>query len=120
VLPEPGPNLNLKDLAIWLEKEHSLKAPKVLYSDYYIPLSHFFAHPSAFTLMRHVGPDERLRRKPLSPWSRRSAVRLADCCTGLMAKEVADKADSPSALFTAYAGAHASRVLVPATVMAVP
>ena len=117
-MPNPGPDLKLNDLVAALEHDHDLKAPRLLYERYYRLLSHFFAHPSAFALMRHVGPDRKLRRKPQSPWSRRSAARLTDTCTGLMAQAVAEANARPAVLFVSYAEAHFERVLLPAAVVA--
>lgn len=118
-LPDPGPDLNLSELVTKLERDHSLKAPKLLYELYYRQLSHFFAHPSAYALMRHVGPDKMLRRRPQVPWSLRSAARLADTCTGLMAQAVAEASGRPADLFASYAEAHADRMVLPVVAAAV-
>jgi len=113
-LGDQGRDPNLKQWAEWLEREKGLWVAPRLYTAYYVPLSHFFAHTNAFTLTRHVRPDGRLRRRPASPWARRSAVRLADGCAGLMAAAIAGKVGSPSAGFLAsYAEDHLNRALVP-------
>ena len=84
-----------------------------LYRRFYTSLSHFFTHANGFTLMRHVRPDNRLRRKPVSPWTRRAAVRLTDTCAGALASAIAKHAGRPSAWFAEYADAHSKRVLTP-------
>jgi hypothetical protein len=118
-LGEQGRDPNLKQWAEWLKREKGLWIAPRLYTAYYVPLSHFFAHTNAFTLTRHVRPDGRLRHRPAFPWARRSAVRLADGCAGLMAAAIAEKAGSPSAAFlTKYAGDHLERGLVPVFTLA--
>jgi hypothetical protein len=109
----------LKQWAEWLAKQKGLAIAARLYTAYYVPLSHFFAHTNAFTLTRHVQPGDSLRRSPAFPWARRPPVRLADGCAGLVAAAIAEKAGSPSAGFLArYAAAHLDRGLVPAFTLA--
>ncbi len=74
-----------------------------LYEAYYSPLSHFFPHSSGFALMRHVRADGKLQRRPAFPWVRRSAVRIADGCAGLMAAHIADKTGVPANGFLRHA-----------------
>jgi hypothetical protein len=118
-LGEVGPDLNIRDLALWLEREHGLVLATGLYQRYYVPLSHLFGHAYAFALMRHVRPDGSVHRRPVFPWIRRSAARMADGCTAVLAASIADKAGSPSALFHRSATAHLDRLLTPALVFAV-
>jgi hypothetical protein len=118
-LGEVGPDLNIRDLALWLEREHGLVLATGLYQRYYVPLSHLFGHAYAFALMRHVGPDGSVHRRPAFPWVRRSAARMADGCTAVLAASIADKAGIPSALFHRSATAHLDRLLTPALVFAV-
>jgi hypothetical protein len=119
-LGEKGGDPNLRQWAEWLAKQKEISIAIRLYTACYVPLSHFFAHTNAFTLSRHVGPDDKLRRRPVSPWARRPPVRLADGCAGLLAAAIADKIGSPSAGFlTKYAADHLDRVLVPAFTLAV-
>ena len=66
-LGEHGRDPNLRKLAEWLEKETGLWIAPKLYAAYYVPLSHFFAHTNAFTLTRHVQPDDTVRRRPDLP-----------------------------------------------------
>jgi hypothetical protein len=118
-LGDHGRDPNLKKLAEWLENEKGLWIAPRLYAAYYVPLSHFFAHTNAFTLTRHVQPDDTLCRRPRSPWARRPPVRVADGCTGLLAAAMADRAGSPSAGFlTSYATAHLDRSLTPVFTLA--
>lgn len=118
-LGEVGPDLNIRDLALWLEREHGLVLATGLYQRYYVPLSHLFGHSYAFALMRHVRPDGSVHRRPAFPWVRRSAARMADGCTAVLAASIADKVGSPSALFHRSATAHLDRLLTPALVFAV-
>jgi len=118
-LGEVGPDLNIRDLALWLEREHGLVLATGLYQRYYVPLSHLFAHSYAFALMRHVRPDGTLHRRPAFPWIRRSAVRMADGCAAVLAASIAEKAGTSSELFHRSATAHLDRLLTPALVFAV-
>ena len=118
-LGELGPDLNIRDLALWLEREHGLVLATGLYHRYYVPLSHLFAHGYAFALMRHVRPDGTLHRRPDFPWIRRSAARMADGCAAVLAATIADNADARSELFRRSATAHLDRLLTPALVFAV-
>jgi len=88
-LGELGPDLNIRSLANTLADQHHLPVAKRLYAAYYVPLSHFFVHANAFTLMRHVSQDGALHRDPEFSWARRPAARLADACTGLLAGHIA-------------------------------
>jgi hypothetical protein len=115
-LGERGHDLNLKAVAEWLTREKGLLIAVQLYEAYYSPLSHFFPHSSGFALLRHVRVDGRLRHRPGFPWVRRSAVRIADGCTGLMAAYVAKKASVPAEGFLRYADAHFNRTLTPVVV----
>lgn len=94
------------------EQQHGEQAAD-LYRRFYTSLSHFFTHANGFTLMQHVRPDNRLRGKPLSPWTRRAPVRLTDACTGGLATAIAEHAGGPAAWFAEYADAHGKRVLTP-------
>lgn len=66
-LGDQGRDPNLRQWAQWLEREKGLWIAPRLYTAYYVPLSHFFSHTNAFTLTRHVGPDDRLRRRRRPP-----------------------------------------------------
>jgi hypothetical protein len=112
-LGERGNDPNLRHVAEWLAKEKGLSIATALYTAYYLPLSHFFAHTNAFTLTRHVKPDNALRRHPTSPWARRSPVRLGDGCAGLMAAAIAERSGRPADFLLKYANAHLGRMLTP-------
>jgi hypothetical protein len=113
-LGELGPDLNIRDLALWLEREQELGIATRLYYEYYIPLSHLFTRSYAFALMRHVQPDGTLTERPAYPWVSISAARLADGCTGLLAANVADKSGVSPEPFLRYATAHLDRLVTPA------
>jgi len=112
-LGERGRDLNLKDVAEWLNKEKGLLIAIQLYEGYYSALSHFFQHSSGFALMRHVRTDGKLQRRPNFPWTRRSAVRVADGCAGLLAAHIAGKTGVSANGFLQYAAGHLSRLLTP-------
>jgi hypothetical protein len=84
-----------------------------IYDSFYAPLSHFFTHASGFTLGRHVRPDNRLQRKPVSPWPRRSPAHLTDACAGVLAAAIAREAGIAQERFIKYATAHGDRVMIP-------
>jgi hypothetical protein len=113
-LGELGPDLNIRDLALWLEREQELAIASRLYYEYYVPLSHLFTRSYAFALMRHVRPDGRLCEQPAYPWVTLAAARLADGCTGLLAANIADKSGVSPEPFLRYATAHLDRLVTPA------
>jgi hypothetical protein len=110
---ERGHDLNLKNVAEWLTDKKGLDIAIQLYEGYYSALSHFFAHSSGFALMRHVRADGKLRRRPAFPWTRRSAVRIADGCVGLLAAHIAYKTGLRNNGFLQYANGHLGRALTP-------
>jgi hypothetical protein len=112
-LGEVGPDLNIRDLALWLEREQELGIASRLYYEYYVPLSHLFTRSYAFALMRHVQPDGRLRSEPAFPWVRLSAARMADGCMSPLAANIADKSGSAPEPFLRYATAHFDRLITP-------
>ena len=118
-LGELGPDLNVRDLALWLEREQELVQAATLYHSYYVPLSHLFSRSYAFALMRHVHPDGSLQRSPVFQWTRTSAARIADGCTGLLAANIADVSGGEPEPFLRYATAHFDRALTPAFAFAV-
>jgi hypothetical protein len=115
-LGETGPDLNIRYLADKLASDHDLTIAQSLYSAYYVPLSHFFVHANAFTLMRHLDTDGTVQPKMSEPWARRPAARLGDACTGLLAANIAQEAGGDREPFLAYAQAHLDRLLTPAVV----
>jgi hypothetical protein len=116
-LGKRGRDLNLKDVAEWLNQEKGLLIAIQLYEGYYSALSHFFQHSSGFALMRHVRADGKLQRRPNFPWTRRSAVRVADGCTGLLAAHIADNTGVSANGFLQYAASHLGRMLTPTYVV---
>jgi hypothetical protein len=112
-LGERGHDLNLKEVAEWLNRQHGLLIAVQLYEGYYAPLSHFFQHSSGFALMCHIRPGGKLRHRPAFPWTRRSAARIADGCAGLMAVHVAKETGAPSKQFLSYTAGHLDRTLTP-------
>jgi hypothetical protein len=118
-LGELGPELNVRDLALWLEREQELVQAATLYHSYYVPLSHLFSRSYAFALMRHINADGSLRRRPAFQWTRCSAARVADGCTGLLAANIADMSGAEPRLFLRYATTHFGRALPPGSTFAV-
>jgi hypothetical protein len=114
----PGPDFNTRRAAELLAREHDLAIPLSLYGRYYVPLSHFYAHPSGFTLLRHVRPGGMPRIRPARAWARRSPARLADACAGFMAAAITEKAGAEGARFMRYAEAHIDRAFTPAGTVA--
>jgi hypothetical protein len=117
---ELGSNARLprySDMARQIPEGPDKKSAAFIYDRFYGPLSHFFTHASAFTLGRHIRPDNRLQRKPVSPWPRRSSTHLTDACAGVLAAAIARQADAAHERSTEYARAHGDRVMTP--VMAV-
>jgi len=112
-LGETGPDLNIRELANTLAERHDLPIVRDLYAAYYVPLSHFFVHANAWTMLRHVSPDGALRRKPDFPWARRGPARLSDACTGLLAGNIAAQEGRSAKPFLAYAQAHVDRLVSP-------
>ncbi|MHB8289683.1 MAG: hypothetical protein ACYDEY_10680 [Acidimicrobiales bacterium] len=89
-----------------------------LYGRFYVPLSTLFAHGNGLALLRHVRSDASLRDRPVYPWARRSAVRTADACVGILALAVATRSGLAVDEFANYANAHMKRALVPLPIMA--
>jgi hypothetical protein len=118
-LGELGPDLNVRELALWLEREQELVQAATLYHSYYVPLSNLFSGACAFSLMRHVSPSGSLRPRPAFQWTRCSAARVADGCAGLLAANIADVSGARTEPFLRYATAHFDRALTPAFAFAV-
>jgi hypothetical protein len=85
---------------------------------FYIPTSNFFVHAGAGSLMRHIGPDGKVTRRPARAWTRRSPVRVAEACADILASVIAQRTGKDNALFARYAQRHLRRVLAPLAVMA--
>jgi hypothetical protein len=92
-----------------------------LYKRYYRPTSTLAVHTGAASLLRHVRGDGSLSRRPEPTWARRSPVRIADACLGLLTAAVAQKqrVDKPHQQAIRYAERHGDRALTPVMVMSV-
>lgn len=88
-----------------------------LYRRLYIPTSNFTVHASAGSLLRHVGPGGKLRRRPGRAGARRAPARVADACMGVLATALAADADKRSTRFARYARRHLDRTLLPLVFM---
>jgi len=88
-----------------------------LYKAYYRPASTFAVHAGAGSLLRHVSWDDRITRRPQRTWTRRSPVRIADACLGLLAAAVAQQAGTPYQVAIRYADRHGGRALTPVMIM---
>ncbi|MET8094219.1 hypothetical protein [Micromonospora sp. NPDC005220] len=100
-----------------IDTETSGSVVSDLYERLYVPASTYFVHANPASLLRHVTPDHTLTERPSDPWTRRSPVRLADACVGLVAGAVARADGVPNDLFVAYAEAHHARTMTPMVVM---
>jgi hypothetical protein len=89
-----------------------------LYQRFYVPTSNFFVHANAGSLLRHVGADDKLTRRPGRAWTRCSPARVADTCTGILASAVAERTGRPGMGFARYANKHLDRALTPLAVLA--
>jgi hypothetical protein len=118
-LGELGTDVNVRDLALWLEREQELGQAATLYHSYYMPLSNLFSGTCAFSLMRHVSPNGSLHASPAFQWTRCGAARVADGCAGLLAANIADLSGARTEPFLRYATAHFDRALTPAFTFAV-
>ena len=118
-LGDGGPDIKVRRTVEWLAREHGRGDLLSLYQRYYAPLSHFYVHPSASTLLRHVGKGGEVRLRPGRLWARRSPARLADACTGYLAAALAGKTGVSPDEFMNYAEAHIARTLTPVAITAV-
>jgi hypothetical protein len=88
-----------------------------LYKRYYRPASSLAMHAGALSLLRHVRSDGTLSRRPERAWARRSPVRIADACLGLLTGAIAQHAGRPYQRASRYADRHGERMLTPIAVM---
>ncbi|MGO9189595.1 MAG: hypothetical protein ACLP8X_14190 [Streptosporangiaceae bacterium] len=105
------------DMASHLERTLPKSGAISIYRRFYVPTSTFFVHANAASLMRHVKDDNALTERPLAPWTRRSAVHVADSCVGLLASAVALHDGKVTTVFDDYEKAHISRALTPVAVI---
>jgi len=118
-LGDVGSDLKVGNVARTLADEHGLTVARSLYGNYYAPLSHFFEHANAFTLLRHVQADDSISGKPWYPWTRRSPARLGDACAGLLAANIAKESGMSPEPFLGYGLAHLGRLRTPLVTMGV-
>jgi hypothetical protein len=116
-------NPSNKYLTVWdmvkaIDEENGNKAARSIYRRLYIPLSNYTVHANGGSLLRHVGRNGRLHRRPSRSWGRRSPARVADAATGLLAANLARHAGKPHEKLLAYADRHYGRTLMPMAVMA--
>jgi hypothetical protein len=88
-----------------------------LYKAYYRPASTFAVHAGAGSLLRHVRWDDRITRRPQRTWARRSPIRIADACLGLLTAAVAQQAGTSNQEAARYADRHGGRALTPVMIM---
>lgn len=112
-LAMPGAKLpSISRMAELIPDSSHKTSARFVYDRYYGPLSHYFAHASAYTLMRTVRARDRVARNPQSPWPRRSAAHLTDACAAVLAAAIAEQSGSGES-FRRYAHPHAKRTLPP-------
>ncbi|MFG3553377.1 hypothetical protein ACGGAQ_03210 [Micromonospora sp. NPDC047557] len=117
-LGSPGTGApTIPQMAERVDTETSGSAVRDLYERLYVPASTYFVHANPASLLRHVKPDRALSERPSDPWTRRSPVRLADACVGLVAGAIARADGVPYELFVAYAEAHQVRTMTPMVVL---
>ena len=106
---------NVKDMAAFIDRKLGESGASKLYSLVYAPISNYFSHANAGSLIRHVSSDDTLRMHPLNAWVRRSPVRVADSCVGILAVHLARYEGQSAERFSKYAEAHLRRILPPLT-----
>ncbi|WP_426502991.1 hypothetical protein ACPPVO_35940 [Dactylosporangium sp. McL0621] len=112
-LGQPEKLPDVRSMTAQIDSKTGAKLAIVLYDMVYRPASHFFTHATNSALQRHVRADLRYARRPAKVWVRRTPVRLADACVGLLAGAIANSVAAPAELFRQYAMDHAARVLPP-------
>jgi hypothetical protein len=80
-----------------------------LYNRFYRPTSNLAIHPGAASLLRHVGSDGRIARRPSRIWGRRAPVRIADACVGGLTAFLADREGGSWKHTARYAAGYADR-----------
>jgi hypothetical protein len=112
-----------KYLTVWdmvkaIDEANGNEAARSIYRRLYVPLSNYTVHANGGTLLRHVGRNGKLHRRPSRSSARRSPARVANAATGLLAADLAQRAGRPENKLLAYANRHYSRTLMPMAVMA--
>lgn len=106
------------DMVQAIDNANDNKAARSIYRRLYLSLSHFTAHASGGTLIRHVGARGKLRQRPTKAWTRRAPARVIDAATGTLAADLARHAGRPDAQLVRYASRHEARTILPIVVMA--
>jgi hypothetical protein len=115
-LGQPGPQVGVRQMAEKIDKATGAQMAIYLYDVAYRPASQYFTHATSSALLRHVTRERRRKIRPANVWARRTPVRLADACAGLLAGAIAFQEQAPMELFVRYAEGHAARVLPPTLV----
>jgi hypothetical protein len=117
---EPARGPTVAAMASAVDRSLNARAALDLYDRFYRPSSAYSVHGGGLALLRHVGEDGRLTRRPQRTWARRSPVRIADFCVGALTANMARRAGTPSRLADAYTERHLSRTLTPMVAMSSP
>jgi hypothetical protein len=115
-LGQPGPQVGVRQMAEKIDKATGAQMAIYLYDLAYRPASQYFTHATSSALLRHVTRERRRKIRPANVWARRTPVRLADACAGLLASAIAFQEQAQTGLFVHYAEGHAARVLPPTLV----
>jgi hypothetical protein len=110
--------LSVSGMVKAIDAANGNNAARSIYRRLYAPLSNYAVHANGGTLMRHVGRNGKLRRRPSRTWGRRSPARAVDAVTGFLAAELAKQAAQPYEKLLAYGNRHYRRTLMPMAVMA--
>ncbi|MBV9450767.1 MAG: hypothetical protein JO345_33240 [Streptosporangiaceae bacterium] len=113
-----GSYLSVWSMVTAIDAANENNAARSVYRRLYAPLSNYTVHANGGTLLRHVGRDGKLRRRPSRAWGRRSPARAVDAATGLLAADLAKQAGQPYTKLLAYGDRHYRRTIMPMAVMA--
>ena len=108
---------DVRSMAVHVDAKTGATLAIHLYDLAYRPASHYFTHASSSALLRHVTRERRRTIRPANPLARRTPVRLADACAGVLAGAIAFQVGASTELFQRYAEGHAERVLPPLLTM---
>jgi hypothetical protein len=91
---------------------------RVLYDEFFVPLSNASVHTGLMSLGRYYsGGSRRLRRRPLGVIPRRGLVRTTDASAAYLAAAIAAKKDHPHAWFVWYGQDQLARANRPMVIM---
>ena len=113
--PQRGPSV--EGMAAFVDKSLGGREVVGLYDRFYRPSSALAMHGGGLVLLRHVREDDQLTRRPAPTWARRSPVRIADACLGVLTANMSRRAGRPSRLADRYTERHYSRALPPMITM---